>query len=158
VATRFRAILEALLDGKVEFVVIGGVALVARGAPRTTEDIDICYERSEGNLERLASVLAPLKPYLRGAPPGLPFILDASTLKAGLNFTLTTNVGDLNLLGEVAGLGDYAQVKASSSPLSLYGKPVDVLDLTGLQRAKTAAGRVKDIADLAFIAEPRKRQ
>jgi hypothetical protein len=158
VATNFRTILDALSEARVELVVVGGVALVARGAPRTTEDIDICYSRGDSNLERLASALAPLRPYLRGAPAGLPFVLDAPTLKAGLNFTLTTSAGDVDLLGEISGLGSYDQVKAASSPMSLYGRSIDVLDLVGLERAKTAAGRVKDIADLAFIAELKKRQ
>lgn len=157
-ATNFRAILDALLDEGVEHVVVGGVALVARGAPRTTEDIDICYGRSDANLERLARAMKPLNPYLRGAPPGLPFIVDAATLKAGLNFTLTTSAGDVDLLGEITGLGGYEQVKAASSPLSLYGRSVAVLELSGIERAKVAAGRVKDIADLAFIAELKKRQ
>jgi len=159
VATNFRAILEALLNQQVEFVIVGGVALVARGAPRTTEDIDLCYRRDHGNLERLALALEPLRPYLRGAPPGLPFTLDSSTLRAGLNFTLTTLAGDVDLLGgEISGLGSYEQVKAVSSPLTLYGRSVQVLELSGLERAKKAAGRLKDIADLAFIAEIKKRQ
>lgn len=157
-ATNFRTILETLVDQGVAIVVVGGVALVARGAPRTTEDIDLCYRRDDANLERLARALAPLRPYLRGAPPGLPFTLDTPTLKAGLNFTLTTSAGDVDLLGEISGLGTYEPVKAASSPLTLYGRSVDVLDLAGLERAKTAAGRVKDIADLAFIAEIKKRQ
>jgi hypothetical protein len=110
VATNFRAILETLLDANVAFVVVGGVALIARGAPRTTEDIDLCYARDELNLTRLATALAPLQPYLRGAPPGLPFNLDAATLKAGLNFTLMTTAGDVDLLGELSGLGGYEQV------------------------------------------------
>lgn len=102
-ATNFRKILEALASADVKFVVVGGVALVARGAPRTTEDLDICYERGDENLIRLASALAPIAPYLRDAPAGLPFFLDASTLKAGLNFTLTTTAGDLDLcVGEDA--------------------------------------------------------
>lgn len=109
-ATNFRAILETLLDANVAFVVVGGVALIARGAPRTTEDIDLCYARDELNLTRLATALAPLQPYLRGAPPGLPFNLDAATLKAGLNFTLMTTAGDVDLLGELSGLGGYEQV------------------------------------------------
>jgi hypothetical protein len=157
VATNFRAILEALLDHEVEFVVVGGVALVARGAPRTTEDIDLCYARDELNLGRLAAALAPLQPYLRDAPPGLPFTLDATTLKAVLNFTLTTTMGDVDLLGDLSGIGGYQDVKAASSALPLYGRSIRVLDLTGLERAKTAAGRIKDIADLAFIAELKRR-
>ena len=98
-----------------------------------------------------------MRPYLRGAPPGLPFTLAAATIKAGLNFTLTTSLGDLDLLGEVSGLGGYDQVRSASSLVPLYGRSVAVLDLHGLERAKTAAGRVKDLADLAFIAELKKR-
>jgi hypothetical protein len=78
-------------------------------------------------------------------------------LKAGLNFTLTTTMGDVDLLGEVSGIGGYQDVKAASSALPLYGRRIRVLDLAGLERAKTAAGRIKDIADLAFIAELKKR-
>ena len=157
-ATNFRTILLALFAEQVEFVVVGGVALIARGAPRTTEDIDICYRRDEGNLNRLARALSPFRPYLRGAPPGLPFELDQQTLAAGLNFTLTTTVGDVDLLGDISGLGGFEQVKAASSPVALYGGQVDVLELDGLERAKKAAGRIKDLADLAFIAEIKKRR
>ena len=60
------------------------------------------YARDAENLGRTARALAPLHPYLRGAPPGLPFSLDTQTLAAGFNFTLTTAAGDIDLLGEIA--------------------------------------------------------
>ena len=84
--------------------------------------------------------------------------MDQQTLAAGLNFTLTTTVGDVDLLGDISGLGGFEQVKAASSPVALYGGQVDVLELDGLERAKKAAGRIKDLADLAFIAEIKKRR
>jgi len=103
-------LIDALVAGGVEFVVIGGVALVLHGSARTTGDLDVCYSRSAHNLAALEHALAPFHPTLRGAPSDLPFRLDAATLRAGLNFTLSTTAGDLDLLGEVAGVGAFADV------------------------------------------------
>ncbi len=86
--TDFKALLEVLADTGVEFVLVGGLAAIAHGSARLTQDVDIVYARDEENLERLAGSLAPLQPYLRGAPAGLPFRWDAATLRHGLNFTL----------------------------------------------------------------------
>jgi hypothetical protein len=157
-ATDFRALIEALTGEGVDFVVVGGVALVVQGAPRTTADLDICYSRDPANLERLSSALAPLNPTLRGAPAGLPFRLDAPTLRSGLNFSLDTDKGEIDLLGEIIGIGAFAQVAADTVLLELYGKDVRVMSLAALERAKRSAGRLKDLADLATIAELLKRQ
>lgn len=105
--TDFRALIEALCGSEVRFVLVGGVAATLHGSARLTQDVDVVYARDAGNLGRLARALAPLKPYLRGAPAGLPFRLDEQTLAAGLNFTLTTSAGDIDLLGEIAGAGSY---------------------------------------------------
>jgi hypothetical protein len=150
-------LLDALAAGGVRFVVVGGVALVLRGSSRVTLDLDLCYARDPDNLSRLASALAPFHPRLRGAPPELPFLWDARTLASGLNFTLTTDLGDLDILGEIPGIGGYAQVARASSDLRVGDARVAVMDLDGLERAKRAAGRVKDLLDLAEIAEIRRR-
>lgn len=86
--TDFRALLAALSDNKVRFIVVGGAAAIAHGSAKLTLDLDIVYERSAANLQRLARALSARHPYLRGAPPGLPFTWDATTLARGLNFTL----------------------------------------------------------------------
>src|SRR5437870_9994611 len=96
-------IIPPLVNGKVDFILIGGMAAILHGAARVTLDADIVYDRGASNLNRLAEVLQALKPTLRGAPPGLPFQLDVTTLRNGLNFTLTTDLGDLDLFGEVTG-------------------------------------------------------
>jgi hypothetical protein len=153
-----RALIERLRAEAVEFVIIGGIAMVLRGSSRTTIDLDICYARSNDNLERLARAIAPLGPRLRGAPPELPFIWDAQTLRSGLNFTLTTSEGDLDLLGEVTGLGQFREVYEQSSEMDLFGGPCAVLDLDGLELAKRAAGRAKDLLDLAEISDIRRRR
>jgi hypothetical protein len=158
VATDFQKLIETLADHGVEFVIIGGVALVLQGSPRSTGDLDICYGRSPENLARLAQALDAFSPGLRGAPPGLPFRLDARTLRSGLNFTLTTESGDLDLLGEVAGVGSYSQAVRDADPMELYGRRVLVMSLDTLEIAKRAAGRIKDLSDLAHIVEIRKRR
>src|SRR5438128_4509354 len=99
--TEFEKLLRVLKEGGVEFIVVGGVAAVAHGSARLTQDLDLVYGRTSENIDRLVSTLEPLRPYLRGAPPGLPFRLDAPTIRRGLNFTLTTSLGALDLLGEV---------------------------------------------------------
>jgi predicted nucleotidyltransferase len=144
-------ILPILNDVNVEYVVIGGVALVAHGAARATFDIDLCYKRSQENIERLCKALEPFHPRLRGAPKDLPFRFDARTVAAGLNFTLATDLGDVDLLGEVAGLGFYDAVLNSSIAANVDAIPCRILSLDGLYRAKSATGRDKDIEALKEI-------
>src|SRR5207245_4196097 len=104
----FKAFLRALSESGVEFVLVGGVAATVHGSTRLTAAVDVVYERSRDNLDRLALALTPYHPYLRGAPPGLPFRWDSQTLERGLNFTLTTDLGALDLRGEIPGCGPHA--------------------------------------------------
>ena len=85
--TDFEGLIRRLGAADVRFVLIGGFAGAILGSPRTTVDLDIAYARDEENLARLASALEPLLPRLRGAPPGLPFVLDVATLARGLNLS-----------------------------------------------------------------------
>lgn len=139
------SLLTALCKADVAFVIIGGMAAVAQGSAYVTADLDICYQRQPRNYQQLSRALRPFKPRLRGAPADLPFVLDDMTLKAGLNFTLTTEGGDLDLMGEVVGLGAYEVVKAHAEEVELYGYRVWVLTLAGLILSKQAAGRPKDL-------------
>jgi hypothetical protein len=149
--THFQLLIPLLVDAGVRFIVVGGAAGVAHGAARLTQDLDVVYERSRDNLERLAAALAPHHPYLRGAPPGLPFVWDARTLAAGLNFTLTTDLGDLNLLGEIVGGGGYPKLEPHSITLELFGRACLCLDLPKLIEVKRAAGRPKDLEAIAEL-------
>lgn len=138
-------LLKALHQEKVEYVIIGGVAAVLQGFAYVTADLDLCYSREKNNLERLARALAPFKPYPRGAPKELPFHWDASALKSGFTFTLTTDLGDVDILGEVTGLGGYREALAVSEEMGIFGVSCRVLTLEGLIKAKRAAGRAKDL-------------
>lgn len=150
------AIVRSLTEHHVEFVIIGGLAMIARGSAHLTKDVDICYKRTPDNLAALVAALAPLHPYLRGAPPGLPFQVDVPTLQAGLNFTLITDCGPLDLLGEVSGVGDYTEVLEQSSEELMLGMKVRVLSIDGLIASKKAAGRIKDHGHLLELIELKK--
>jgi predicted nucleotidyltransferase len=160
--TRFDQILELLNRGGVRFIVIGGLAAIAHGHARATFDVDVLYSRDRENLKLLASTLSPCQPYLRGAPPGLPFTWDEKTIRMGLNFTLTTTLGNLDLLGEVAGAGNYEQLLPHSVEMVIFGVKCRCATLDRLIQMKRAAGRPKDleiIAELqALLEERRKRE
>lgn len=153
---KLQQLIALLSDAKIRFSVIGGVALIARGVQRSTEDLDIAYARDRENLKRLATALAPIHPRLRGVEGDLPFVLDEATLRSGLNFTLDTDLGPLDLLGEVAGIGTYAAVDALSDELEIAGTKMLVLTVEGLEKAKRAAGRPKDLVDLGYLKALRK--
>lgn len=141
----FEQALTVLAHAQVRLVIVGGLAVTIHGSAYITSDLDFCYARDAENLAHLARALQPYQPRLRGAPMGLPFRFDEQTLKSGLNFTLTTELGDLDLLGEVTGIGDYAAAKLVSMPVQLFGHDFDVLTLEALIVSKRAAGRVKDL-------------
>ena len=149
--TNFPELLRLLTSGQVEFIVVGGAAGTAHGAPRLTLDLDVVYRRTPENLARVASVLAPFDPYPRGAPPGLPFKWDARTLKFGVNFTLRTSLGLLDLLGEIAGGGTFEQLLPRSMWVELYDTRCLCLTLETLIHTKRAAGRPKDFEALAEL-------
>ncbi|HVZ71001.1 MAG TPA: hypothetical protein VHJ20_01390 [Polyangia bacterium] len=159
-AADFAGIVGALSNGGVDVILIGGLAAQAHGSARVTQDTDFLYRRTNDNIERLVATLAEHAPYLRGAPAGLPFRFDSATVKRGLNFTLTTDLGDVDLLGEVAGIGDYEAVVAHTQRLSVFGCDLLVVDLPTLIRSKRAAGRPKDleaIAELEALLAERER-
>jgi predicted nucleotidyltransferase len=158
--TQFRELLQWLTQAGVEFIVVGGTAAFAHGASRVTLDLDVVYRRTKDNLERLASAVAPLGPYPRGAPPGLPFKWDRRTVGLGTNFTLQTDLGFIDLLGEITGGGRFEDLLPFAVRLDVYGISCLCLDLSKLIEVKRAAGRPKDfeaIAELELIEEEKRK-
>ena len=158
--TDFEALLGTLVGQGVEFIIVGGVAATVHGSARLTQDIDVVYARSDENLERLVKALESHEPYLRGAPPGLPFEWSMSTLRRGLNFTLTTTFGDIDLLGEITGGGGYEDLLSHSFEIDLFGQRCRCLELPWLIHTKRAAGRPRDleaIAELEALQEEREK-
>lgn len=149
--TDFDALLTTLARHHVKFIVVGGAAAIAHGSARLTQDLDIVYARSPENLSALVAALADYRPYLRGAPPGLPFRWEIATLAHGLNFTLVTSLGAIDLLGEIPGGGTYDDLKGGAIELQIFGTHCLCLSLTQLIRAKRAAGRPRDLEVLAEL-------
>lgn len=149
--TDFEAIVRVFSESGVECVIVGGLAAAIHGSSRLTLDVDLVYSRTPANIERLVSALRPHAPYLRGAPPGLPFVWNEATVERGLNFTLTTAIGDIDLLGEIVGGGDYEALSPHTVDIDIFGYRCRCLGLPALIRAKRAAGRPKDLEVLAEL-------
>ncbi len=132
----------------VEYLVIGGQAAILHGSPQLTFDTDLCYRRTSDNLDRLARALAEIHPTLRGAPPDLPFILDARSLALGSNFTFNTDLGPLDLLGWVEPLGTYDELIDRAKVCDLETARVAVIGLDDLIAIKRHIRRPKDQAAL----------
>ncbi|HEY7405546.1 MAG TPA: nucleotidyltransferase [Candidatus Angelobacter sp.] len=141
----FEAALKQLSGSGANFVVVDGYAATLHGSAYLTRDLDICYERTPENMERIVSALRPYHPRLRGAPAELPFIFDAKTLSKGMNFTLQTDLGDIDLLGHIDGLGEFPAVAVDAASMPLFGYSCRVVSLESLIRSKRAAGRAKDL-------------
>lgn len=152
----FSRILRTLNEHSVDYVVVGGTAATVHGSARVTYDLDILYRRTPENIHRLVSAMAPLNPYLRGAPPGLPFRFDVETIRAGCNFTFVTDAGPLDCLGDMTGVRDFDAVVAGALESEAHGVRCRILSLDDLISAKRAAGRPKDfetIAELEIIRD-----
>lgn len=139
--------LRILNEEGVRYVVIGGFAGIVRGAPLNTNDLDICYERSTANMERLVAALRRLGATLRttGVDEDLPFDLHWKTIEAGGSFTFTTTAGAIDVLAFPSGTAGYGDLSAAAERFDLAPDlAVDVVSLDDLMRMKEASGRVKD--------------
>ena len=151
--TDFNALLRLLTENNVEFIIVGGAAATAHGSARLTLDLDVVYRRSSENIARIVNALRPIKPYLRGAPAGLPFDWSVETIAKGLNFTLITSLGALDLFGEIVGGGAYEQLVPETIAVEIAGVNCLCLNLERLIKVKRAAGRPKDLETIAELQQ-----
>ena len=136
--------ITSLANNNVDYVIVGGVAITLHSSGYITRDLDFCYSREKSNISRLYAALAPFDPVPRNWPVGLRFIFDEGSLRSGTNFTFETSIGDIDLLGEVKGIGDYKDALANSITYDLFGVTVRAFTLDALIVSKTAADRPKD--------------
>lgn len=158
--TDFRptALLIDLAEGEVDFVIIGGVAVVLQAQPRFTKDLDICYAPDPANLERLGSVLTGLNARLRGIDDDIPFVADAHMLRQTQILALTTDDGDLDLLVDPSGAPPYAELSGDADLLEIAGIEVRVASIEHLTAMKQAAGRPQDLIDIEALQIARRRR
>jgi len=145
--TEFRPkpILHTLLEHRVDFVLIGGLAGIIHGSSYPSYDVDVAYARDDDNLERLAAALRELRATLRGAPKDVPFQLDAKTLKNGAHFTFETEFGSLDILSDPDGAPPYIRLREDAGePVEFEGEWIRVATLDHLIAMKEASGRNKD--------------
>ncbi len=149
--------LRVLTEERVRFVVVGGLGARLHGSPSVTNDTDICYERSPGNLRRLATALRRLDARLRGVDEEVPFVPDAATLAAGDHFTFTTASGNLDCLGTPAGTGGFRRLERRAATFEVEGMAILVASIEDLILMKLAAGRPKDLIEVEVLRAVRDR-
>jgi hypothetical protein len=153
-------LLKRLVDSKTEFTVIGGMAAVFYGSSIVTQDLDVCASLDEKNLPRILEALRGINPRFRMRPDRLPLPEEPERLHGFRNLCLSTDIGILDILGEVSGIGGFSEAIAQSHPAELQpGLQCHLLDLEALIAAKRAAGRPKDlraVAELLVILDRRR--
>ncbi len=152
-----QALLGRLKRSQVEFVVVGGVACVLHGASYVTYDLDICISLAPQNLYRLETAVEDLHPFHRLAANKLPLELTEELCTRLKNLYLQTDLGVLDCLGEIAGVGDYNKVAERSVVFSFPFGGCRVLSLDALIEAKETIGREKDPRALRFLYAIRDR-
>jgi len=144
-------LLRKLTARGVDFVVIGGIAVVLHGSARITQDLDVCVATDAGNLSALGHVLADLDARLRGVEEDVPFVPDARTLRSAEVLTLVTKLGALDVLARPAGVQGYQHLRRRAERFELDRFSVLVAAIDDLVAMKHAAGRPKDLADIAEL-------
>jgi hypothetical protein len=146
-----------LIEAQVEFVVVGGFAAVAHGATLVTRDVDICCRFSEANLMRIQTAFANLHPTHR-SKPDLPLALTPEQCASLKNLYLKTDLGIVDCIGEVLGVGDFESVLQHSVELELPFGNCRILDLDALIQAKEAMNRDHDRLAVRQLREIKRRQ
>jgi hypothetical protein len=150
------SLLERLIRHKVDFVIVGGYAAVAHGSSLLTMDVDVCCDFTTGNILKLQAAVRDLHPVHRMTPKRLPLALTARRCEGLKKLYLDTDEGQLDCLGAVLGIGDFAEVKRRSVEIALPFGPCRILALDALIEAKKAMGRPRDketVIQLTAIAE-----
>jgi len=150
-------LLSRLKKHEVEFVVIGGMCGVLHGASLVTLDLDICGRFSRENLRRIEAAVSDLHPRHRLTANKLPFELTDELCDSLKNIYLNTDLGILDCLSEVAGIGDYEQVHKQSVVTSLASGEFRILNLDALIAAKLAVGRNKDLEAVKLLRAIKER-
>jgi len=145
-------ILRRLTARGVDFIVVGGIAAVLHGSAQMTFDLDICYATDRSNIEALAEVLLELRARLKDVQDEVPFAADAQTLRRVEMLTLSTDLGELDVLARPAGSPGYESLRRSAERFDLGGYSVLVASIDDLVAMKLAAGRTKDLAAAEELA------
>lgn len=145
------SLLRRLAGAGVDFVVIGGVAVIAHGYERNTKDLDICYSPDRANLEALGRVLVGLGARPRGIAEDVPFSPDAATLRRMQILTLDTPDGGLDLLVDPNGSPGYEALRSNADRIDFEDFEVRIASVEDLLAMKRAAHRPQDLTDIEAL-------
>ena len=143
--TGLKELLVRLHGRGCRFVLVGGFGSVSWGATITTRDVDVACDMTAANLHRVWLALADLEPVHRMTPLRLPFTEKDARRDDWKNLYLSTRLGQIDLLGNVMGIGEFEACLAQSVPTILAGIEIRILSLEAMIAAKRAMGRPKDL-------------
>lgn len=146
-----REMLQRLVSAGVDFVVIGGIAVLLHGYPRVTRDLDIAFAYEDGNLKALGGVLVDLHARLRGVGADVPFVPDERTLRGIELLTLETSAGWLDVQRRTPGVASYEGLRRRAERVDLDRFSVLVASPDDLIAMKRVAGRPQDETDIAAL-------
>jgi hypothetical protein len=149
-------IFAALDAHKVEYVVIGGIAVQVHGHVRMTNDVDLIPSPTPQNLERLASALQDLETRVLNAGSE-HLAIDARMLPRATLWQLSTRHGDIDVLHDAPGAAPFPQLRERALLIELGDYPIPIASRDDLIKMKRAAGRPVDLADIAALTEPEHR-
>lgn len=138
-------LLQRFADARLEFVVVGGFAGVLHGSSYVTNDLEVCALTSPETIGKIRTALADLHPVHRLTPQRLSFLEHPPAGQPLANVYLETDVGFVDLLGSVLGIGDYHALARQAIEVPLFGRKHRVISLEDLIKAKEALGREKDL-------------
>lgn len=139
-------LLKVLIDAEIDFVLVGGFASVVYGSSFVTRDLDICALVTPEQIEKLRQCLKDFHPKHRMTPKKLSFLEFPAETKGVNNIYLETDLGVLDIISQVTGVGAYPEIKAKAVEIALYGKKCKIIALDDLITSKKAMGRDKDLA------------
>ncbi len=138
-------LLTQLTKHRVEFVLVGGMASIAHGSSMVTRDVDVCAPLTLENVEKILAALRSLNPRWRMLPNRPPVPDDAAKLAGFKNLYIQTDLGQLDVLGEITGVGEYADVARNAIELDLGPIRCGVMNIDALIESKRALGRPRDL-------------
>jgi predicted nucleotidyltransferase len=154
--TELNQLLQRLAEAKIDFVIVGGFAAMLHGSSLLTRDLDVCAILTSENVEKLREVFRELHPVHRMTSPRISFLDNPDSGIPLNNLYLQTDLGPLDLLSKITGVGDFERVRAASIQVELFGQTVNVMAIEDLIQAKQAIGREKDwlaVKELRAIVE-----
>lgn len=156
---KLNPLIERLCDAHIDFVIVGGFAGMLHGSTLVTRDLDVCAVLNAETVGKLRDALRDVRPTHRLTPQRLSFLETPDPGVGMKNLYLETELGAIDFLGSILGIGEFERVRAAAIEIALFGRRCRVISLQDLIQAKEALGRDKDLIaakELRAIAEKQK--